>query len=79
MIWAFAVNLGWFPVLGYSPLGGGILKHLRSMFLPEPLDVLSPVTRRKYERAECSVEHLIRFSPGRPDSTWEFAIWDFRV
>ena len=34
MIWAFAVNLGWFPVLGYSPLGDGILKHLHSMFLP---------------------------------------------
>ena len=34
LIWAFAVNLGWFPVLGYSPLGDGILKHLHSMFLP---------------------------------------------
>ena len=34
MIWAFAVNLGWFPVLGYSPMGDGILKHLHSMFLP---------------------------------------------
>ena len=33
-IWVFAVNLGWFPVIGYSPLGGGLLEHLGSMFLP---------------------------------------------
>lgn len=34
MIWVFAVNLGWFPVIGYSPLGDGLFEHLRSMFLP---------------------------------------------
>ena len=34
VIWAFAVNLGWFPVLGYKPLGDGLLPHLHSMFLP---------------------------------------------
>lgn len=34
MIWVFAVNLGWFPVIGYSPLGDGVFEHLRSMFLP---------------------------------------------
>ncbi len=33
-IWVFAVNLGWFPVIGYSPLGDGLFQHLRSMFLP---------------------------------------------
>lgn len=56
-----------------------MLKHLLSMFLPEPLDFLSPVTRRQIERAECSVEYLIRYSAGRPDSTWKFAIWAFRL
>ena len=34
LIWGFAVNLGWFPVIGYSPIGDGILKHLHSMALP---------------------------------------------
>ncbi len=34
LIWGFSVNLGWFPVLGYSPMGDGLLKHLHSMFLP---------------------------------------------
>jgi len=34
VIWAFAVNLHWFPVLAYSPIGDGIFKHLHSMFLP---------------------------------------------
>ncbi len=34
LIWGFSVNLGWFPVLGYSPIGDGLLKHLHSMFLP---------------------------------------------
>ncbi len=33
-IWVFAVNLGWFPVIGYSPIGDGLFEHLRSMFLP---------------------------------------------
>ncbi len=79
MTWAFAVNVGWLPVLGYSPQGDGMLKHLRSMFLPEPLDFLSPVTRRQFERAECSDECLLRYSAGRPDSTWKFAIRAFRL
>ena len=34
VIWVFAVNLGWFPVIGYKPLGGGLFTHLHSMFLP---------------------------------------------
>jgi peptide/nickel transport system permease protein len=34
LIWGMAVNLRWFPVLGYSPLSEGLLKHLHSMFLP---------------------------------------------
>jgi peptide/nickel transport system permease protein len=34
LIWGFAVNLRWFPVIGYSPIGDGIIKHLHSMFLP---------------------------------------------
>ena len=33
-IWVFAVNLGWFPVIGYSPIQDGLIKHLHSMFLP---------------------------------------------
>jgi len=31
---AFAVNLGWFPTTGYTPLGDGILDNLRSLLLP---------------------------------------------
>jgi peptide/nickel transport system permease protein len=34
LIWGLAVNLRWFPVLGYSPISDGIIKHLHSMFLP---------------------------------------------
>lgn len=34
LIWGLAVNLRWFPVIGYSPIGDGIIKHLHSMFLP---------------------------------------------
>lgn len=34
LIWGMAVNLRWFPVLGYSPISEGLLKHLHSMFLP---------------------------------------------
>jgi peptide/nickel transport system permease protein len=34
LIWGLAVNLGWFPVIGYSPIGDGLLKHLHSMALP---------------------------------------------
>jgi peptide/nickel transport system permease protein len=34
LIWGLSVNLGWFPVIGYSPIGDGIFKHLHSMFLP---------------------------------------------
>jgi peptide/nickel transport system permease protein len=34
LIWVFAVNLGWFPVIGYSPLSNGVWDHLHSMFLP---------------------------------------------
>ena len=34
LIWGLSVNLGWFPVLGYSPISNGILKHLHSMALP---------------------------------------------
>ncbi|MCH8230147.1 MAG: ABC transporter permease [Chloroflexi bacterium] len=34
MIWLFAVNLGWFPVIGYKPIQDGLLPHLHSMFLP---------------------------------------------
>jgi len=33
-IWVFAVNLGWFPVIGYKPLSAGLIPHLHSMFLP---------------------------------------------
>ena len=33
-IWLFAVNLGWFPVIGYSPIQDGLIKHLHSLFLP---------------------------------------------
>ena len=33
-IWVFAVNLGWFPVIGYKPIQDGVLAHLHSMFLP---------------------------------------------
>ncbi|MEX0762812.1 MAG: ABC transporter permease [Dehalococcoidia bacterium] len=33
LIWLFSVNLGWFPVFGYSPIGDGIIQHLHSMFL----------------------------------------------
>ncbi len=34
LIWGLAVNLDWFPVIGYSPLGDGFFKHLHSMALP---------------------------------------------
>jgi peptide/nickel transport system permease protein len=34
LIWGLAVNLRWFPVIGYSPIGDGIIRHLHSMFLP---------------------------------------------
>ncbi|MBM3960234.1 MAG: ABC transporter permease [SAR202 cluster bacterium] len=34
LIWGLAVNLRWFPVIGYSPIGDGLLQHLHSMFLP---------------------------------------------
>ena len=34
LIWVFAVNLGWFPALGYRPIGDGLFSHLHSMFLP---------------------------------------------
>lgn len=34
LIWVFAVNLGWFPVIGYAPIGSGLINHLHSMFLP---------------------------------------------
>ena len=34
LIWGLAVNLGWFPALGYTPIGDGLLAHLHSMFLP---------------------------------------------
>jgi peptide/nickel transport system permease protein len=34
LIWGMAVNLRWFPVLGYSPLSEGLLQHLHRMFLP---------------------------------------------
>jgi peptide/nickel transport system permease protein len=34
LIWGFAVNLRWFPVIGYKPIADGILPHLHSMFLP---------------------------------------------
>ena len=33
-IWLFAVNLGWFPVIGYKPIQDGLIPHLHSMFLP---------------------------------------------
>ena len=33
-IWVFAVNLGWFPVIGYKPIQDGLIPHLHSMFLP---------------------------------------------
>ena len=34
LMWAFAVNLRWFPVLGYEPISSGLITHLHSMFLP---------------------------------------------
>jgi peptide/nickel transport system permease protein len=34
LIWGLAVNLRWFPVIGYTPISEGILAHLHSMFLP---------------------------------------------
>ena len=34
LIWGLAVNLQWFPALGYRPLGDGVLQHMHSMFLP---------------------------------------------
>ena len=34
LIWVFAVNLGWFPALGYRPIGDGLFSHVHSMFLP---------------------------------------------
>jgi peptide/nickel transport system permease protein len=34
LIWGLAVNLDWFPVIGYSPIGDGFFKHIHSMALP---------------------------------------------
>ena len=34
LMWGFAVNLRWFPVLGYEPISSGLITHLHSMFLP---------------------------------------------
>lgn len=34
LIWVFAVNLGWFPALGYVPISEGALPWLRSITLP---------------------------------------------
>lgn len=34
LIWLFAINLDIFPVIGYSPMGDGFLRFLRSMTLP---------------------------------------------
>ena len=34
LMWVFAVNLRWFPVLGYEPISSGLFTHLHSMFLP---------------------------------------------
>ena len=34
LIYAFALNLEWFPATGYTPLRDGILENLRSMALP---------------------------------------------
>ena len=34
LIWLFAINLDIFPVIGYSPIGDGFLRFLRSMTLP---------------------------------------------
>ncbi len=34
VIWGLAVNLRWFPVLGYVPVSQGLFDHLHSMFLP---------------------------------------------
>jgi peptide/nickel transport system permease protein len=34
LIWGFAVNLRWFPVIGYSPISDGLFDHLHSLFLP---------------------------------------------
>ena len=34
LIWGLAVKLDLFPVLGYTPVSQGLLKHLHSMFLP---------------------------------------------
>lgn len=34
LIWVFAVNLGWFPALGYVPISEGVLPWLRSITLP---------------------------------------------
>ena len=33
-IWLFAVNLHWFPVIGYTPITEGFIPYLRSIFLP---------------------------------------------
>lgn len=34
LIWVFAVNLGWFPALGYVSISEGVLPWLRSITLP---------------------------------------------
>ena len=34
LIWGLAVKVDLFPVLGYTPVSQGLLKHLHSMFLP---------------------------------------------
>ena len=34
MIWLFAVKLGWFPAVGYVPLGDGLVGWLKSITLP---------------------------------------------
>ncbi len=34
MIWLFAVTLGWFPAIGYSPLSEGVASWARSITLP---------------------------------------------
>ena len=34
LIWVFAVNLGWFPALGYVSISEGVIPWLRSITLP---------------------------------------------
>lgn len=34
LVWLFALQLGWFPAIGYSPLSAGLGDNLRSIALP---------------------------------------------